>query len=214
MDIKKLIETLSKERPVFHSEADFQHALAWLIHQEHSNADVRLEVPFVSHHGNMCVDIVVKIGDKRHLLELKYKTRQIEVEYNDERYNLQSHVALPLGRYDVLKDVQRIERLIEAGKADAGAVVFITNDSAYWSNPKTSEDTSAAFSLRDGRHISGVMDWSLKTSAGTKKKREEPIGLSGAYVAEWREYSKVESSSYRSFRYLLFPIKNALNQMA
>ena len=34
---------LARVRPLFHSEADFQHALAWLIHQRHSDARIRLE---------------------------------------------------------------------------------------------------------------------------------------------------------------------------
>ena len=41
--IKKLMVELSKERRLFHSEADFQHALAYLIHQKYPNTQIRLE---------------------------------------------------------------------------------------------------------------------------------------------------------------------------
>lgn len=33
-DVPALLGRLASERPVFHSEADFQHALAWALHQE------------------------------------------------------------------------------------------------------------------------------------------------------------------------------------
>ena len=33
LDIKGLLTALAESRKVFHSEADFQHALAWHIHQ-------------------------------------------------------------------------------------------------------------------------------------------------------------------------------------
>ena len=44
-----LIETLdalAMKRPIFHSEADFQHSLAWTIREAHPAIDVRLEWPF------------------------------------------------------------------------------------------------------------------------------------------------------------------------
>jgi hypothetical protein len=35
MQVERLCESLSRVRPVFHSEADFQHALACHIHERH-----------------------------------------------------------------------------------------------------------------------------------------------------------------------------------
>jgi len=35
MQVERLCESLSRGRPVVHSEADFQHALAWHIHERH-----------------------------------------------------------------------------------------------------------------------------------------------------------------------------------
>jgi hypothetical protein len=33
IDLDELLRALSQERPVFHSERDFQHAIAWRIHE-------------------------------------------------------------------------------------------------------------------------------------------------------------------------------------
>ena len=35
MQVERPCESLSRVRPVLHSEADFQHALAWHIHERH-----------------------------------------------------------------------------------------------------------------------------------------------------------------------------------
>jgi hypothetical protein len=43
LDFPDLLARLARNRPVFHSEADFQHALAWEIHSLHPTAKIRLE---------------------------------------------------------------------------------------------------------------------------------------------------------------------------
>ena len=43
LDIHGLMSKLRKRRPIFHSEADFQHALAWEIHLANPSHQVRLE---------------------------------------------------------------------------------------------------------------------------------------------------------------------------
>lgn len=43
IDPAVVFDDLLKERPVFHSEADFQHALAWSIHRVYPDAKIRLE---------------------------------------------------------------------------------------------------------------------------------------------------------------------------
>ena len=37
------MDSLAAKRPIFHSEADFQHALAWEVQLAHPNAGIRLE---------------------------------------------------------------------------------------------------------------------------------------------------------------------------
>src|SRR5580693_223840 len=44
MQIETIIQSLRKQRSIFHSEADFQHALAWELHLDNPSAHVRLEV--------------------------------------------------------------------------------------------------------------------------------------------------------------------------
>ena len=41
--IRATLAKLAKKRPVFHSEADFQHALAWELQLDDPTAGIRLE---------------------------------------------------------------------------------------------------------------------------------------------------------------------------
>ena len=43
LDIDGLMTELSRTRKVFHSEADFQHALAWQIREHMPECEIRLE---------------------------------------------------------------------------------------------------------------------------------------------------------------------------
>ncbi len=44
--LHKLMADLAAHRPIFHSEADFQHALAWQIHEAMPDCEIRLEWPY------------------------------------------------------------------------------------------------------------------------------------------------------------------------
>ena len=195
IDIAAIVGKLAQERPVFHSEADFRHALAWSLHRKHPNSEIRLEVPVITSLGTLTVDVLVRLDGAIYFIELKYKSRAIEVAVGKEKFQLQDHGAQPPGRYDVLKDVQRLGSMVEVENGSYGSAVFLTIDSAYWSHPRSDADTSAAFSLGEGRNVSGLLEWSVRASKGTKRDREEAINLSGNYTLKWAEYSSVRSKN-------------------
>ena len=43
LDIHEIIRQLSIWLPIFHSEADFQFSLAWLIKEKYPECEIRLE---------------------------------------------------------------------------------------------------------------------------------------------------------------------------
>jgi hypothetical protein len=113
INIQKIMSLLSKKRPVFHSEFDFQFALAWEIQKEYKKADIRLEYrqPDAPEEKGKrkYFDIKIELNEKIYLIELKYKTIKQKLKYDGELYELKNHAANPLGRYLYLKDIQRIE---------------------------------------------------------------------------------------------------------
>jgi hypothetical protein len=84
LDMHGLIGRLSSGRPIFHSEADFQHALAWLIHSESPRAQIRLET---RPERGIRLDLLVVVGGERIAIELKYLVARFEGEVRGERFD-------------------------------------------------------------------------------------------------------------------------------
>jgi hypothetical protein len=196
---------LAQERPLFHAEADFQHALAWKLHERHPSASIRLEHPLAKMERRAYVDIRISDSGRTYLLELKYKTRRLDLELKGEQYHLRDQAAQDLGRYDFLKDIERLEHAVTS-PVEGGWAIFLTNDSSYWAPLRNSEFAYASFALCEGRALNGRLEWGAQASPGTRRGREAPIVLSGTYALSWREYSVLGQAGYSRFRYLCVPI--------
>lgn len=202
LDIHEAMQTLAVDRPLFHSEADFQHALAWCLQRSDEGRSLRLETraPLAE---TIYIDIVATNRDaSRVAIELKYWTKRLDVDVNDEPFRLRNQGAHDISRYDFVKDVARVERLVRAGVADSGWVIALTNDRNYWSPASRADTIDAAFRLAEGRTLSGRLSWADHAGAGTTRNRLDPHELDGVYEVRWRDYSEVDSSSAGSFRYL------------
>ncbi len=201
-DIDRLMASLAATRKVFHSEADFQHALAWHIHQAMPESQVRLEVDVLQvEHRRRFLDIWLPVEGIA--IELKYKTRGLVVEQGGESFLLRDQAAQDQGRYDFLQDIQRLEFMrSKLEQCKAGYAVLLTNDSAYWKVPTRTSTVDADFRLHDGRAVSGVLAWANSAKPGTVRGRESPIEIHGSYRLRWQEYSNFPERSYGSFRYL------------
>ena len=91
-DLLMVMDNLRFKRKRFHSEADFQFALAWEIQTLYPDAEVRLEYcPREAPH--MHIDIIVELNGKLFPIELKYKTLKIDCSFAGENYSLKSHGA-------------------------------------------------------------------------------------------------------------------------
>ena len=206
MDIKNTLLILSNLRPIFHSEADFQHALAWEIQKGLSNASIRLELPILISSGFIHLDIWVQDTKDLFALELKYKKSQLNLDYNGEQYNLSNQGAQDLARYDFVKDIWRLEQIKGTKKNITCYAIFLTNDSSYW-NPGRSENTiDSAFRLDDDKKINGKLDWGIEASEGTINGREDSILISGNYIFRWENYSDLTSAPNSKFRFLCVKI--------
>ena len=206
ININTIMNNLSVQRPIFHSEADFQHSLAWEIHRCFSNSFIRLELPWSRENKQKHLDILNGVGTNKVAIELKYKTRGLRVQINDETYSLKGQSAQDSGRYDFLKDVMRLEQLIEQNKGWTGIAIFLTNDSSYWKEPNTANTADASFRLHQGRSIQGALAWRIGAAEGTIKGREAPIILRNIYQVNWIDYSRPSIGGYGQFRYAIFQV--------
>jgi hypothetical protein len=215
LEITEVLSSLAHERPFFYSEADFQHAFAWEIHKKLPFARVGLEIPVpVGDHGQDYLHIDVWVAYENAILavELKYKTRGLTVKIDNqhdsmnEHYSLKDQGAQEIGRYDFLKDIQRLEQVVDGHQNFIGYAVLLTNDSAYWQEPRKKGTVDADFRLHHGRVVEGDLTWRKNAAAGTKRGREQ-LHLQGRYQLHWSSYSFVEGhGNYREFRSLVVKV--------
>jgi hypothetical protein len=207
-ELKSWLGLLRQSRPVFHSEADFQHALAWAAHLSDPSLRVRLET---RPEPGMRLDLLIsRPATDRHLaLELKYLTAAWDGEVDGERIALLHQGAQDIRAYDVVKDIQRVERFVDGWPGWSGAVLVVANDPAYWSRPGHGRPTNAdAFRIYDQQLLSGSRTWGPATGAGTMKGRKAAIELRGSYTCRWEDYSTLPGR-FGNFRLLAITIARA-----
>jgi hypothetical protein len=210
IDLPNTLEELAMRRPIFHSEADFQHALAWLLHGRLPSAEIRLEVPVKPLGDASHVDLLAVHEGVPHAIELKYKTRDLTRVAQGETFSLKGQAAQDIGRYDFLKDVSRLEQILSPNPGWFGFAILLTNDSGYWNLPRSPTTVDAAFRLHHGKPLSGVLAWSPRASAGTTQGREEPLTLIGKYIASWSDYSDLHGGGYSVFRALTLDVRKGM----
>ena len=203
-NLLEVINRLSSLRPIFNMEADFQFALAWEIQKKFPDWSIRFEKKPPNLKDRIFVDLWIE-GDETCAIELKYKTRRFDIDVKGESFNLLNQGAQDLGRYDFLKDVERLENIVSAHDNVKGYAIILTNDSSYWKSTAT-ETIDTKFRIHDGRVLNGELAWRPEASSGTMRGREKPIKLTGTYKLNWKDYSQVSGTSYGKFRYLFLEI--------
>lgn len=208
VDVEHVLRELSKVRPVFHSEADFQLAFAWEVKLQDPSMHVRLEV---SPKPGMHLDLVFRRDDfgRTTVAELKYIKRAWKGHIDGELFHLTNHGAQDIVGYRVIKDITRVESFIAENTGANGIVILLTNDAYYWKVP-TSGDASngAAFRLGEGAVLSGFRDWGPDTGPGTKARNEEPLELRSRYELRWGDYSSLPGDGKNGrLRKLVIPVE-------
>ncbi|MCY4043146.1 MAG: hypothetical protein OXF45_04995 [Candidatus Dadabacteria bacterium] len=196
IDLPKLLRELAKKRPVFHSEADMQHELAMQIGKTYPRFSIRLEYPM---DNNTAIDIVIFNDGRKMALELKYLCRHLEHDINGEKFKLINQDAYNNRRYDVMKDIWRMEKFLEKHPAATADVLVVTNDPAYWEGPYKRNTHDAAFAIKKNRVVKGTLKWK---SPETKGNRGEEIQLRGEYSIKWQKYSNIKDIDNGYFKFL------------
>jgi hypothetical protein len=192
------MQSLRTKRPLFYNEADLQHALAWELHLAHPDADLRLEVP---QYGGR-VDLFFAASSLRMAIELKYPRARYQTELPGEPapYARSSPDAVDDTRYAIVQDIERLERVVGDGTADAGCLLLLTNESSFWRTPRRATTAlDAKFRIHEGAVLAGALKW----GAGGRPK--DDIALGGEYTAGWRDYSELPvppTTGAATFRYL------------
>ena len=203
MDVELALKALAIRRPIFHSEADFQHELAQELAKQAPGIDVRLEIPAsYGEQARAFIDLLTHQNGKTTFFELKYKTLAIETQYENEPYSLKNQGAQDQGSYDFIKDIARIEHFVESRPNSEGYAIMLSNDQRYWKPRRKQNSIDAEFQLIDDRVLSGTFAWGQFAGVGSTKGRMSSIELRRKYPIQWKPFSHFSVQERLSFRYL------------
>lgn len=219
-----IINSFAYEGKLFSNERQFQLEFAWRLREK--GYTVLLEVLEDSAEKNY-VDIVVELDENQYVaIELKYTTMQKKLDYHigGKIIHTYSQGAGDERRYEYLKDIQRIEKLMnkknvfEQKNAHVvkGYAIIMTND-GY--SMKDGEDTKyKEIALNRNRKLPNK-----EMSFEVGKKNKSPIVLEGDYVCNWMEYKlqnalvmyytagkkmkEMKYEKYHPFEYMVMEVK-------
>lgn len=210
-NFKSILYKLSKNRPIFHSEADFQHELAFIMHKH--GFTPRLEIPYsnlpLDKNNSIKIELDILLN-KKIGVELKYKTQIFKCNFGEELFKLKNHGARNLGQFDFLDDIRRLEILKKNGIIEIGFAVLLTNDNLYWESTKR-KNFSKDFSIEDGKKFIQNQNYNWidnpKVSSFGKKRTSPfvPITFNRNFNITWYNYS-VFSSKYGLFKFTMVEI--------
>ncbi len=203
--LQNALNELSEERRLFHSEADFMFELAMKLKDLNSVLKFRAERPYFINHAKIYLDLEVIDNSKKYAIELKYKTNELMDSIHNESYNLTTHYAPNLGRFDFWADLERVHLLKSNHQFAGGFVVFLTNDSNYWNNDSKGY-MSYDFNLKDKRTVdkNAVLKWSDKATIDSvgKKRFNKCFQFQKSYTLNWDVFSELMDHN-QVFKYLL-----------
>jgi hypothetical protein len=198
------MDSLAVRRRIFHSEADFQHALAWEFQRAHPEAAIRLEKR-VAIRPNIELDLLIELNGERLGVELKYPRRKMTAEVDGELFIL-STGADDFSRYLAVEDLARLERLVAEDVIGSGALIFLTNVANAWAPPGSRRPVLYdAFRIHDGAVLAGTLTWGDWGAPGGRPPGSTgTVTLTGSYPLAWRHFSTIDGVE---FRYLLIAVE-------
>lgn len=203
--IKSILNDLSKERPVFCSEADFQLELCRYIRnyfEKNNIKDFKILPEYYYNPNNekpMYIDILIIVNSKWYPIELKYKTRgnsdhNILLKYETDgcEFTLMNHGAYDNNCYKYLYDILRIEKIKKENENfEEGYAIMLSNDAKYWEGPEKENCIYSDFIIKNGRTIlpkKEGLKWDEKASKKTIDGCEMPLKFDDEYKMEWETY--------------------------
>lgn len=183
LPLADIMAELARARRVFHSEADFQFAFSQTVSRLDPSIGLRLEVRQPGD-AREAVDLVCR-GELVTYVEFKYFTARWTGNdpQTGEEFHVREHAATDLARLNFIHDVRRLERFVDAGRADDGVALLLTNVPGLWKLPGRRRTNDQAFRLHEGAELAGPLVW-----AGNP---DSPYthNLRGSYAAAWRDYA-------------------------
>lgn len=202
-----VVAFLKNNNSLLYNERDLQmHLAVWLKNQKNVYDDVEVEyyVPkseLKDCDSDLYLDIVIRKGDNYCPIELKYKTKEIDLEIScfDEKIKnkvkvLKNQGAQNLGKYDFWKDIRRIELVYNRfEKVKGGLVIFLTNDKNYKKESRKDAYCSQ-FDMTDGVTHNREKHWNNQNSRCSNKRKS--FDVDRKYKTDWEEMKNTNETFY------------------
>jgi hypothetical protein len=194
INFQMVMSHLSARRSVFHSEADFQFALAWEIQSLYPTAAIYFEKPFAVPLGSQLakveLDLFVVIGSTRIAIEMKYPKARWSGTVNGEDFNLS-----PTGQSDrqlrlFAEDLRRVEALVTQALADEGHAVLLTNSAQMWQVAPSTNNQYHDFTLPNGRRLPTQLVWASDPTS------QYTVNLNKTRLVSWHHFSTPPGTAF------------------
>jgi hypothetical protein len=195
--IKQEMKKLAQKHPFFSSKEAFKNSFK---HQLQEKFRVIENKDF---HGCV-VDLWVEDpnSEQQYAIYLMNKLAGLTIKQENQFIELKHHGAEDCGRYDFLKQVEKLEKITMGRDNVNGIAILLTNDHLYWNPPTKSHTVDSYFRIHENRVLTGELKWLEHASSGTMKDREAPIVIKGTYKLQWQHYSTVSNEKHGEFCYL------------
>ncbi len=195
-----ILNFFNQNSEIFFNERDLQmHLSLWLKQSKSNYDDIDIEYYVPQNEldeykwdNELRIDIVVKKEEEFLPIEIKYKTKKVELKINrfGEKLNqnvtvIKNQSAQDLGKYGFWKDIKRLELICKRFKnVKNGVAVFLTNDQSYTKESSPSSNCYN-FNMNEGLHSTNKQ-WLNKETQCAK----ENIGfeLDKEYHIYWNCY--------------------------
>ena len=188
-----------QQKGVFFNEAHFQSEFAISLNDKLKGKNFNLILEYSPNFKKYRVDLLLKNlnTNEKFIIEFKYITKKAEIECTDGLYiNLKAQGAYDVRRYQIWRDISKIEDLIINKKCKGGFFILITNsDKLIRAVPLGNIDSESDIS--SGKHPSKIGDlyWSYSTPK-TLKRYPKKISIRSKYEFNYLSYSFFKIISY------------------
>lgn len=225
--INHLSEFFEENDKIFFNERDLQMNLAFFLLRKGYDVELEYKVAtdflreklsldkeqwqktFPWEEDELAVDIVVHQNNVWLPIELKYKTKNVELlnhtrfeeTYDKECKIIKDQAAQDLGRYGFWRDVRRLEITSAAFKNVVGGIaIFLTNDDNYSKCPKTNSRKVQYrdFAMNVSERSKGEMAW----------RHNENDEVFNAEENKWKDYPNFRISNSYKIEYKKFDVQN------
>ena len=218
--IKQSLNNIFKEfadDEMFLSEADLQFELASKL-KDNGVENLIVEYPISSDKlyekykvkdkkpktSNKHIDLFFEYNNKKYFVELKYKLkRQInKIKRKGTTFELPGHGAVPVNKYAIYLDIERMEQVKKINKGCKSFVLFVTNDEGYQKEVEEDKETAAKDFPLNNNEKTKTDCHHYNSKKESEKKRD--LYLEKSYELKWKDLKIKDKNT--GFKYLLIDL--------